>query len=244
MTLLTTIVFGGGLYNAQDESYYSNQQRKHLVPSDHGENNAEDLVPLISNTPTSDPKYLVALSAVGFVGSYGEGAMVTWSVIYFQRYISVPRSLRAIGFFTFMLCMAVGRFSCDFLRKILGRRKLIRVAGIFAGVGIFLLILAPSLESQIFELLLGEVGVILTGLGLSTIVPTVFSSAGHLPGVHAGTSIATVAAFTYCGSIVAPIMIGGVSQGLHSLRYSFTFIGALVSLMFPLSFRVPTENQR
>jgi hypothetical protein len=34
----------------------------------------------------------------------------------------------------------------------------------------------------------------------------------------AGTAIATVAAFTYCGSIVAPPMIGAISQSLDSLR--------------------------
>lgn len=144
--------------------------------------------------------------------------MVTWSVIYYERYIHIPSSLRSMGFFTFMVCMAFGRFSCDYIRKKFGRRKIIRVSGLFASIGVCLLILAPSFQQGTFEILLSELGVILTGTGLATIVPTVFSSAGHLPNTHAGSSIATVAAFTYCGSIVAPPLVGGISQGLDSLR--------------------------
>jgi fucose permease len=221
MMLITTAIFGGGLYKSADESYLNKLHEKVLkstVLEDDQENPSAPLltspVPLTSSSSTS----LVALCAVGFLGSYGEGAMVTWSVIYFERYINVPTSLRTIGFFTFMICMALGRFSCDFLRKSFGRRKLIRVSGIFAGVGMCLIIAAPALEDQLSEIFACEVGVVLVGTGLSTIVPTVFSSAGHLPGTHAGTSIATVAAFTYCGSIVAPPLVGGISQGLHSLR--------------------------
>jgi fucose permease len=237
--LVTTTVFAGGLYKSTEESYFTKLHRKVLKNMDTEEEDQENAsVPLLESparqTPaTASTNYstsLVTLCAVGFLGSYGEGAMVTWSVIYFERYIDVPTSLRSIGFFTFMICMAIGRFSCDFLRKSFGRRKLIRVSGIFAGVGMCLIIVAPVFKDQLFEIFVSEVGVVFTGLGLSTIVPTVFSSAGHLPGTHAGTSIATVAAFTYCGSIVAPPLIGGISQGFHSLRYSAAPISSFISI--------------
>jgi MFS family permease len=87
-----------------------------------------------------------------------------------------------------------------------------------ATFGQALLILAPSLSGEVTQIAVAVCGAALTGFGLSTLIPTVFSSAGHLPDTHAGTSIATVAAFTYSGSIVGPPLIGGISQGLHSLR--------------------------
>jgi MFS family permease len=216
--LATTTLLSGGLYNWKEEAYYSKLHRESIETTE--QLDAAPLLPSSGPSPSlGAPSHsLVALSAVGFLASYGEGAMVTWSVIYFERYISVPSSLQGIGFFTFMICMAIGRFTCDFLRKTFGRRKLIRVSGALAGLGVCFLIVAPSVKEQISQIFLSEVGVGLTGLGLSTIIPTVFSSAGHLPGTHAGTSIATVAAFTYCGSIVAPPLIGGISQGLQSLR--------------------------
>lgn len=222
LTLVTTTVFGGGLYKSADEASFSklHQQVFEIVdPVEDQENTVAPLLETPSTPQSSASTSLVALCVVGFLGSYGEGAMVTWSVIYFQRYINIPSALQTIGFFTFMICMAIGRFSCDFLRKCFGRRKLIRCSGIFAAVGVCLIIIAPTLNDQLSEILTCEIGVVLVGIGLSTIVPTVFSSAGHLPGTHAGSSIATVAAFTYCGSIVAPPLIGGISQGLDSLRY-------------------------
>lgn len=152
---------------------------------------------------------------MGFAASYGEGALVTWSVIYFKRYLHVPSALDSLGFFAFMILMATGRFSCDSIRKKIGRVKLIRWAGFLAAGGIALLVVAPSVPYSVGCAVLG---VSSTGAGLSTLIPTVFSSAGHMPNSHAGTAIATVAAFTYCGSIVSPPMVGGLSQGIGSLR--------------------------
>jgi hypothetical protein len=225
LLLTTTVLLSGGLYDSREELYYNKLHRQSVQAPERLIGEGEfDTAPLLAQStgapaPSPPSHSLLALSAVGFLGSYGEGAMVTWSVIYYQRYINVPNSLNGIGFFSFMICMAVGRFTCDFLRKTFGRRKLIGLSGVLAGVGVCLLIAAPSLTEQISQILICEVGISLTGLGLSTIVPTVFSSAGHLPGTtHAGTSIATVAAFTYCGSIVAPPLVGGISQALQSLR--------------------------
>jgi fucose permease len=224
--LFTTALLSGGLYDPREEAHFHKLHCKSIEDPEQLETSPlltpSGLTP--SSSAPSPSHSLMALAAVGFVASYGEGAMVTWSMIYFERYISVPSSLHAIGFFTFMACMVLGRFACDFLRKTFGRRKLIRVSGFLSGLGVCLLVAAPSLSEGILQILLSEVGVGLTGLGLSTIIPTVFSSAGHLPGAGtgttpaAGTAIATVAAFTYCGSIVAPPMIGAISQSLDSLR--------------------------
>ena len=68
------------------------------------------------------------------------------------------------------------------------------------------------------SILFSTIGFALTGSGLSTLIPTVFSSAGHLPNQDAGKAIATVAAFTYSGSIVSPPMIGAMSSLFGSLR--------------------------
>jgi MFS family permease len=164
---------------------------------------------------------------------------VTWSVIYFKRYMNIPSALDSIGFFTFMIFMASGRFSCDYIRKTIGRVKLVRISGFFAAIGILLLVLSPSLP---FSVLFAVLGIASTGAGLSTLIPTMFSSAGHMPNTHAGTSIATVAAFTYCGSIVSPPMVGGVSQGLHSLRYPHVVVQCLPIFVYHASVYVYTHK--
>ena len=81
--------------------------------------------------------------------------------------------------------------------------------------GLLLVVFAPLLPLSIAFCTLG---LALTGAGLSTLIPTVFSSAGHLPNQDTGKAIATVAAFTYSGSILSPPMIGAMSTAFDSLR--------------------------
>lgn len=82
-------------------------------------------------------------------------------------------------------------------------------------VGMLLVVFSSILPLAIVFCTLG---IMLTGAGLSTLIPTVFSSAGHLPNQDTGKAIATVAAFTYSGSILSPPMIGAMSTAFDSLR--------------------------
>jgi MFS family permease len=82
--------------------------------------------------------------------------------------------------------------------------------------GLLLVVFSPILP---WAIVFCTMGLMLTGAGLSTLIPTVFSSAGHLPDQDTGKAIATVAAFTYSGSILSPPMIGSMSTAFDSLRY-------------------------
>jgi hypothetical protein len=50
------------------------------------------------------------------------------------------------------------------------------------------------------------------GLGLSNVVPIVFSFAGRVPGVPTGTAVAAVATTGYFGFLTGPPLIGFVAQ--------------------------------
>jgi MFS family permease len=63
-----------------------------------------------------------------------------------------------------------------------------------------------------------------------------------LPGQHAGTALATVAAFTYCGSIISPPLIGGMSDAFQSLRWALFVDAILLALVIPFSYGVPQED--
>eukprot|EP01031_Cornospumella_fuschlensis_P031962 gene31962-38646_t len=178
-------------------------------------------------------------SSVGFLAAFGESGIVTWSVEFFNRYIESSQVVRGLGFTSFMICMALGRFSSDYLRSIFGRQKIIRVGGLLAAAGLVLVVLSVDLPvPPLFACL----GFAVTGMGLSTLIPIAFSSAGHLPGVHAGTALATVAMFTYCGSIVASPLIGLLSDSFGSLRYALLVDAALLSIICPLSWGIIPES--
>jgi len=181
----------------------------------------------------------VYLALVGFLASFGEGSIVTWSNVYFAREIeNAPAGLDSIGFASFMTCMAVGRFSCDFLRRIYGRRRIVQIGGILASMGLVILVMAPTLQ---FSVAFACAGLGITGLGLSTLIPTMFSSAGHLPNTHAGTSIAAVAWPTYAGSIVASPFVGNLSEAF-GLRYALLAVALMLLLIFPLGFGMLPED--
>jgi len=183
-------------------------------------------------------KIIFYFSTVGFLAAWGESATVTWSVVYFDRYIKAASVLQSLGLTSFMICMAIGRFLCDYFRHHFGRRRIIRAGGLLAITGQIIVVLSVDLPVPVFFACLGFA---ITGFGLSTIIPIVFSSSGHLPGVHAGSALATVACCSYSGSIVSSPAIGLISDSLGSLRTAFLINGFLLGLIFPLSWGIIRE---
>jgi hypothetical protein len=66
-------------------------------------------------------------------------------------------------------------------------------------------------------------GFAMAGMGLSVIIPLVFGSGGHIPGISPGAGIATVTGLGYVGFIVGPPTIGFASQ-VFTLRYALGFV--------------------
>jgi MFS family permease len=184
-------------------------------------------------------KIIFFFSLVGFLGAFGESGIMTWSVVYFDRYIPAESMVKSLGLTSFMVCMGAGRFLCDYLRHRFGRRWIFRIGGLLALSGLVLVVLCVDLPAAaVFACL----GFGLTGLGLSTIIPIVFSSVGHLPGVHAGTALATAAFCSYSGSIVSSPIIGLLSDLFGSLRMALLVDALLLGMIFPLSWGIIPET--
>jgi Na+/melibiose symporter-like transporter len=184
-------------------------------------------------------------AGIGFLASFGEVSMTAWSVIYFQRCLGASTLKASVGFGTFMVATAIGRFGGDKMREFWGRRRLIRRCGMCLVLGFAVLLYSPSVaDKETTGLIVGYFGSMLIGFGLSVLIPIVFSSAGHLPGVHAGSAIAAAAACTYTGSIVSPFFLGLCSQLLHSLREAYMIDAGLMCGVFVLSFMIPDESSK
>ena len=164
-------------------------------------------------------------------------------VQYFNRYITSKELVCQLGFFAFYVTMAIGRFSCDFLRQRFGRDLIAKSSGVLAVVGLAAVILAPTFTSHSSDIAvaIATIGFAIVGSGISTLIPTMFSTAGHLSNRHSGTAIAVVAGFTYSGSIVSSPMIGGLSDGFHSLRFAFIVVAGLLFFISPLGYGISKE---
>lgn len=162
---------------------------------------------------------LVQLGIVGFCSMASEGAMFDWSGVYFKQVVHAPEDLVILGYTSFMLMMATGRFLGDRLIAGYGRKKMLRMSGILISTGLFIAVLFP-------HIITATLGFLIVGLGVSSIVPMVYSSAGKVPDVPPGIALAGVSSISFLGFLMGPPLIGYIAE-LSSLRYSFAVIGLL-----------------
>jgi MFS family permease len=162
-------------------------------------------------------KILLQLGIIGFCSMASEGAMFDWSGVYFKDIVKAPSSLVILGYTSFMIMMATGRFVADSIIIRIGRKRLLQICGVMISSGLFISVLFPYLISCTFAFMM-------VGLGVSSIVPTVYSAAGRHGKVPAGIALATVSSVSFLGFLMGPPLIGYISQ-MAGLRYSFAVIG-------------------
>jgi MFS family permease len=171
---------------------------------------------------------LVQLGIIGFFSMASEGAMFDWSGIYFKDVVKAPESLIILGYTSFMVMMASGRFMADFVISRIGRKKLLQICGIMVSAGLYTAVIFPNLVTA-------TIAFMIVGLGVSSIIPTVYSAAGRHSKVPPGIALATVASVSYFGFLLGPPMIGYISHAA-GLQYSFALVGLFgicISLIVP-----------
>jgi MFS family permease len=189
------------------------------------------------STATSKPKFftkpqgvLVQLGIIGFCSMATEGAMFDWSGVYFKDIVKVPQALVILGYASFMIMMAAGRFFGDKVIARYGRKRMLQVSGVIISGGMFISVIFPFLVPA-------TIGFMLVGIGVSGIVPMVYSIAGNNTKVPPGIALAMVSGVSYFGFLMGPPLIGYISA-LSSLRYSYAVIGCFGLLITVLVARI------
>ena len=101
--------------------------------------------------------------------------------------------------------LAIGRIAGDRMRARLGAMVLISFGGALAASAMLVALLIGHPAAAL-------AGFALVGLGISNIVPVLFSSASRIPGITPAHGIAGVASLGYLGFLSDPPMIGAVAQ--------------------------------
>ncbi|MGN7987874.1 MFS transporter [Pedobacter sp. 22226] len=177
---------------------------------------------------------LVLLGIIAFCSMATEGTMFDWSAIYFEDVVKLPHNKAIIGYASFMFMMASGRFLGVYLISKFGRKNLLQISGAIISIGMALAVIFPNIIVAIF-------GFMLIGLGVSSIVPMVYSIAGNNKKVPAGKAITMVSSIGYFAFLFGPPLIGYVSQ-LSSLRYSFGIISVFGLLITFLVTKIKAIN--
>ena len=91
------------------------------------------------------------------------------------------------------------------------------------------------------------VGFFVLGLGLGAVVPSAFSAAGRLPGIHPGVGVAAVSGLGWAGFVCGPPLIGALS-GATSLTAALALVPVLTAFIAVSTRRVvglqPTLTSR
>jgi len=169
---------------------------------------------------------LVQLGIIGFFSMATEGAMFDWSGVYFEEIVHAPEQFIIVGYASFMVMMALGRFIGDAVISRLGRKRTLQISGILMFVGM--------MTSVIFPLFyISTLAFMMVGIGVACNVPTVYSVAGQNKKVTPGVALAMVSSISFLGFLMGPPLIGYIAE-LTSLRYSygvFAFFGVLMFIM-------------
>lgn len=150
-------------------------------------------------------RVIVLLGAMAALGLVAEGAMYDWSVLYLRESLASPQALAALGYAAFSVAMAIGRFAGDRVRARLGPVALLSVGGTLAAIAMLAVLLIGHPAAAL-------AGFAVVGLGISNVVPVLFSCASRVPGVSPAHGISGVASLGYLGFLSGPPMIGAVAQ--------------------------------
>lgn len=162
-------------------------------------------------------KSLILLGIIGFCSMASEGIMFDWSGVYFKDIVRAPGPLIVVGYTSYMIMMASGRFFGDRLINNFGRKKVMQISGIMISTGLFSAVFFPYIIPCTLAFMV-------VGLGVSTIIPTLYSIAGKHPTIPTGEALTAVSSVSFLGFLMGPPVIGHIAE-LFSLRFSFAFIG-------------------
>lgn len=160
---------------------------------------------------------LLWLGVIGFCSMASEGVMFDWSGVYFKDIVKAPGPLVILGYTSFMIMMASGRFVGDSLINKFGRERVMQISGVMISAGLFTAVFLPYIIPC-------TIAFMAVGCGVATIVPTVYSMAGKNPTVPPGEALTIVSSVSFLGFLMGPPVIGHIAQSF-GLQFSFAFIG-------------------
>ncbi len=173
---------------------------------------------------------LVGVGLIAFCCMLGEGAMADWSTNYLERTAGAGKAVAPLGLAAFSLAMTTGRLFGDRGRARWGDRRILVYSSALALVGM-------SVALVWVQPLIIIAGFFVVGLGLATIVPIAYSTAGNTPGIAPGVGISMVTTVGYSGFLFGPPIIGFLAdwQTLH-LALGFVWILFLVMMVLTPAF--------
>lgn len=174
------------------------------------------------------PKGILLLIAfIALMGRVVEGGVSDWSTVYMKSVIDFSENMAPAGLAIYSAFMAFGRFFGDSVRRRYTSATILLGSCVITALGIILLVSSLSAWLSI-------AGLLVSGLGLSCLVPVIYSLAGDQKEVTPAMGLAMVNTISGTGFLFGPFVIGLIGDA-SSMRVSFLYVLGLVLIMMTLS---------
>lgn len=161
-------------------------------------------------------RILIVLAVLSLLGVVGESVANQWSVIYLRE-LGANAGISGAAFALFNGAMFSGRLLNGPLVDRMGAQISLLVSGIALVIGTILLLLPGGVGLAI-------VALVLMGLGVAGVVPTVLSVAARVSPGNSGAVAGGIMAAAYACFIVSPPLIGWIGEAF-SLRLAWLLVG-------------------
>lgn len=181
-------------------------------------------------------KSLLSLGIIAFCSMMVEGAMFDWSGLYFINVVKVEPEYTGLGYTIFMVAMAGMRFLADGFSDKFGLKRILQVSGLLTTAGLLFAVLLPQIVPS-------TIGFFLIGMGVSSVVPMVYSAAGKSKSLSPGTALTAVSSMGFIGLLIGPPIIGFIAEAT-SLKMSFLTISimSIAVIVFASMMATPSED--
>jgi MFS family permease len=199
--------------------------RKILLPAE------VDQHPLIESKGKRSPIIFWIFGLFGLFAALSEGAAGDWGGVLARDTFNATPFISTLPYIVYTLAMAIGRLSGDYLAHRFGASRIITLGGILSSSSLALGLIIGGVPALMISWFL-------LGIGLSVVIPLMFSAAGTLAStkyqmeISPPQAIARVSGVSYFGFVIGPPVIGLLAE-IFELRWALFFIVALCfSLVF------------
>lgn len=176
----------------------------------------------------------MGLVAFGLGAGLTEGAARAWSIIYLRDNFEVAAWIESLALPALLATMALGRLVADRFIDRFGPVRIARVLASIAIAGMVLLVASPNAG-------LALAGFGLVGAGICVLYPLMLSAAARLGDRPASQNVAATTLIFQLVNLGAPVLIGGVAQGL-GIRMAFAMLLPLLVLTWAMAGKLAPKS--
>jgi len=199
-----------------------------------------DQHPIEGKKKIKKPKVFLIVGLLGLCAAIGEGSAGDWGAILARDTFDASPFISTLPYICFSAAMVIGRLFGDRLASKYSPMKLIVGGGLVAGIGLGSGLLVGGMGGVI-------VGWLAAGIGLSTVIPMLFSQAGEIAKTRfegqfaPSEGVAMVSGIAYFGFLVGPPTLGLLGDAI-GLRWAM-LVPAVLALVMALGSRPVLGNR-